>query len=163
MAINAVSHDFIEEGLETHLSDNYDMINKIANQFEECYEFVKNKILQIPGNMGEEDLEGELYDLSFQIFKLQLQVVQDIWLAQPLILQLPIRAIGFIIQNMHKEFQEISFGDFGRREDEVSKETFKVWWVSSATVGEYISILSEIVGLSERLFVRQGKSKGAPT
>lgn len=162
MAIKAVSYDFIEERMESHFSDNHEMIKEIANQFEVFYEFVKIAILQIPENMSEEDLEGELYDVSFQIFKLQLQVVHDIWLAQPLILQLPIRAISFIIQNIHKEFQEISFGDFGRREHEVSKETFKVWWVSSATMGEYISILSEIVGLSERLFVRQGKSY-APT
>lgn len=162
MTIKAVSYDFIEEGIQIRLSDNHEMIKEIANQFEECYEFVKNTILQIPENMSEEDLEGELYDVSFQIFKLQLQLVHDIWLAQPLILQLPIRAISFIIQNMHKEFQEISFGDFGRREHEVSKETFKVWWVCSATIGEYISILSEIVGLSERLFVREGKNH-APT
>lgn len=49
---------------------------------------------------------------------------------------------------MNKDIQEMSFRDFINRDREVSKETFKTWWMHSSLAEEYMQIFAEISALA---------------
>lgn len=151
VAIKAVYFESFGEYLATKISPKDHLITQLAKDFIKCRQFVVESIKDIPQDMTDEDKSYQFYDLTFQIFKIQLKVVHNIWLSQPSILELTVRAINYIILSMLKDMQCVSFGGLGRREHEVSKETFKLWWVCSAVLQEYMSILSEIVALSDML------------
>ncbi|GEQ68300.1 hypothetical protein JCM33374_g1968 [Metschnikowia sp. JCM 33374] len=53
----------------------------------------------------------------------------------------------------HKDvsYQKVSFAEFARRDPDLSKDTFKFWWVFSSMFQEYICVMSEVAALSQAL------------
>lgn len=150
MAVKAMNCDYTDENL-TRLTDINEIILEIAKTFGKGCVLATEYIAKIPENMTEMDLLHEFYDLPFQIFKILARVFHDVCLSNHLVLQLPIAAINQIVLHINNDLQSISFNDFSKRDNDVSKDTFKAWWVYSAISGEYMCIFSEIVALSGRL------------
>lgn len=147
MAVKAMNCDFTDEN-SIRLANINEIILEIAKAFGKGCVIATEDIGKIPGNMTEKDLLHEFYDLPFQIFKVLARVFHDVCLSNHLVLQLPISAINQIVLHINNDLQSISFNDFSKRDNDVSKDTFKAWWVYSAISGEYMNILSEIVALS---------------
>ncbi|GEQ67608.1 hypothetical protein JCM33374_g1273 [Metschnikowia sp. JCM 33374] len=89
-------------------------------------------------------------DVAYQIFKVSSARLH-IFLQNPIIVKLPIPLITFIMLHFTNSMQYASFHEFQKRDPELSKETFKTWWVFSTMFQEYLNIISEVYALSETL------------
>lgn len=154
MATNAFKCKFINEGSETGATD--DIILKLALAFMNLSILVTESGLKLPESMDADTSEEAMFDLPFRIFNILSGVFHGIFLSDPYVIQLPIQVISFILLQITNEMQKVSFHQFSRRDSELSKETFKIWWVYSMTVQEYNGLISEIVTLSCRLAGSKG-------
>lgn len=158
VAVNAFEC-ILPEGLKSKSPASIDIITKIAGSFQRCSLIVTKAVLKIRDLITEDDLKQPLYDLPAQLLNALLPVLHGCCLCDPWITQLPIPVINFIILQINKELQNISFKDFGKRNSQLSQETFKTWWVYSSAIEEYMTIYSEISALVGRLFGMTEESK----
>ncbi|GEQ68324.1 hypothetical protein JCM33374_g1992 [Metschnikowia sp. JCM 33374] len=99
-----------------------------------------------------EDKEGGTpKDVPHQLFHLSAKLFHQVTLSYPEIRHLPIRKITFIISYFLNEMQQTSFAEFSRRDPDLSRDTFKSWWVFSSMFQEYMGVMSEVVALSHIL------------
>lgn len=150
-ATKAFKYDFFKEISRNRPKDTSASLRNLTLAFLKYGEAGSVSILLIPEFMTPDDLSQAVYDLPFQIFKILLFGLHKFWLADPLTRQLPIPVISYIARQVHKGLQEISFMNYGKRNHGLSQETFKSWWIYSTMMEEYLSVLSEIAALSERL------------
>lgn len=150
-ATKAFKYDFFKEISRNRPKDTSASLSNLTLAFLKYGEAGSVSILLIPEFMTPDDLSQAVYDLPFQIFKILLFGLHKFWLADPLTRQLPIPVISYIARQVHKGLQEISFMNYGKRNHGLSQETFKSWWIYSTMMEEYLSVLSEIAALSERL------------
>ncbi|GEQ67613.1 hypothetical protein JCM33374_g1278 [Metschnikowia sp. JCM 33374] len=107
-------------------------------------------IRMIPENATRRGLDHVPQDVAYQVFKISSETLHMLLSSDPMS-KLPIPVITFIMLHLTNSMQYASFHEFQKRDPELSKETFKTWWVFSTMFQEYISIISEVFGLSETL------------
>lgn len=94
-------------------------------------------------------LGAEKQCLSFQIFGGTAAIIHADCFSHPLIRQIPLPVFtalaGFVCTGMEKA----SFQMYSRRTPELSRETFKIWWVFSLAVQVYIGLMAEIVAMGD--------------
>ncbi|GEQ68298.1 hypothetical protein JCM33374_g1966 [Metschnikowia sp. JCM 33374] len=96
--------------------------------------------------------DSELYnDVPYQVFHLSAKLFHEVTLAVAEIVQLPMPVITSIILYYTNEMQQVSFAEFARRGPDLSKDTFKCWWVFSSMFQEYMCVMSEVIALSQAL------------
>lgn len=125
-------------------------IEKLVERFLQLSIAMADDCGSIPEYMNNEDFQNPTYNLCFQIFKCFVKNFVEICMADSTIF-LPSRITSFIFTDMLKELQHLCFTDFAKRDNDVSKESFKTWWACSVIVQKLISILSEVTALSLRL------------
>lgn len=91
------------------------------------------------------------YDLLFHLLKCSMEVFHESFLADTEVIHLPIKLIESFLVSMNSEFQNSSFQNFAKRDNGLSKEVFRTWWVHSNAFQQYIGIIAEISALSFRL------------
>ncbi|GEQ72942.1 hypothetical protein JCM33374_g6630 [Metschnikowia sp. JCM 33374] len=130
-------------------AENLTHILNIGKTFQQVSLLVTRTIQQIRLGLREEDAGN---DVPYQVFLLSTKLFHEITLSFPEIQQLPIPIITFIIiLCATNEWQNVSFVRYASRGPDLSKETFKSWWVFSSMYQEYISVISELVALSHTL------------
>lgn len=125
-------------------------IEKLVERFLQLCIAMADDCGSIPEYMNNEDFQNSTYNLCFQIFKCFVKNFVEICMSDSTIF-LPSRITSFIFTDMLKELQHLCFTDFAKRDNDVSKESFKTWWACSVIVQKLISILSEVTALSLRL------------
>lgn len=125
-------------------------IEKLVERFLQLCIVMADDCGSIPEYMNNEDFQNPTYNLCFQIFKCFVKNFVEICLADTTTF-LPSRITSFIFVDMLNELQHMCFTDFAKRDNGVSKESFKTWWACSVIVQKLISILSEVTALSLRL------------
>ena len=90
-------------------------------------------------------------DIPYQVFRLLSEVIHEDCLRDPVVSKLPICIMTFLVLHITTVLQKVSLDEFRNRERDLSRETFKTWWVFSTTLQEYMKIIAEIVALSQRL------------
>ncbi|OBA24081.1 hypothetical protein METBIDRAFT_10258 [Metschnikowia bicuspidata var. bicuspidata NRRL YB-4993] len=118
---------------------------KEGNDFRQ---FISN----ISMSMSNEERINVTYDLPFELFRILAQFLHQDCLSDHLVLKLPISAIKFLVLSATNEIQNVSFSSVAERDEDVSRQTFKTWWVLSTILQEYMIVLSEIAALSGNLF-----------
>lgn len=147
MASNAYRPAFVDQNSDLTAKDNTKVIVGIAKAFVTFASAGRRSLLKVPDSMNVQDLNCETFDLPFQMFKSLAKYFHEVCLSDPFVLKLPIQVINFILFKMNKDVQDMSFRSFANRGREVSKETFKTWWVHSALAEEYMQIFAEISAL----------------
>lgn len=148
---NAFESEFFTDESENKDLDKTGVLTNIVRAFINYALKVTERLFKIPESTRDQDLNISTFDLPFQIFKILTRVLHQFCFSDPLLSKLLIQAIGYILLLVNNELQNVSFGEFGNRESELSSATFKTWWVYSTLSGEYMKILEEIVALSARL------------
>ncbi|GEQ72937.1 hypothetical protein JCM33374_g6625 [Metschnikowia sp. JCM 33374] len=96
--------------------------------------------------------EEEAYkDVPYHVFHLSVKLVHERALLYPELSSLPIPIITSMVISYTNEMQKVSFAAFAKRGPDLSKETFKSWWVFSSMYQEYMSVIAEVVALSQAL------------
>lgn len=150
MGFNALDWNFVGANLELGLSNETSIMNT-TNSFVKYCSGLTEPSLAIPLSMTEEEQHYPTYDLPFQIFKVLARLFHESCLSEPSVSKLPIQLISFIMLYITNELQKLSFDDFAKRDHELSKETFKAWWVHMTIVQEYMAVFSEITALEAQL------------
>lgn len=127
------------------------LIMNIIKAYVKCAVIGTENILQLSNSTISPNSKKKTCDLPFRFFKSLAQLFHKICLSDPSVLKLPIQVINCIRLYIHNEMQRVSFDNFRNRDQELSKNTFKTWWVLSTLAQEYMQILSEVIGLSEQL------------
>lgn len=148
---NALNWEFVPDTLRKSLEYRASLINKITKRYIAFSRKLFICLLEIPASIGQDQFDLPNYELSLNIFWTLTRVFHDYFISDPLILQLPMKLIEMLVNSIMNEFQTQAFHSFSHLDQELSKETFKTYWLYSTAVQEYISIVSEIVALSERV------------
>lgn len=145
-------------GMETSFKelqrDNEDynsFLMSISEAFIKLATGIVKLVAQIPSSMSADELKLENFDLPVKIFNILSRIFHEDFLLDPSISRLPIPMIRSIMLQMMYEVQMVSFHDFGKRNNALSQETFKLWWLFSIITHEYVSACSEITALSLQL------------
>ncbi|GEQ67970.1 hypothetical protein JCM33374_g1636 [Metschnikowia sp. JCM 33374] len=90
-------------------------------------------------------------DIPFKVFMAKAEMFHRMMSLYPEIHDLPMIVSIHLVSHFCHEMQNASFQKFGKKDPELCKETFKSWWVFSAMFQEYVTVISEVVGLSQTL------------
>ncbi|GEQ68301.1 hypothetical protein JCM33374_g1969 [Metschnikowia sp. JCM 33374] len=147
-AFNAYSYELMANSLIASEMANVTNINNIGKAFQK----VALVATQAMSSTTSGVTDAELYnDVPYQLFHRSAKRFHEVTLSFPEISQLPIPVITSIISYYTNEMHQVSFGEFARRGPDLSKETFKCWWIYSALCQEYMGVISEVVALSQAL------------
>lgn len=149
-ACNAFNWEFLDENLEKGTTPEK-VLQDIVHAYMKLTRNGSENVLRIPQFMSYEDLESPMYDLLYYIFEGMVKSFHEVFLIQKSMLQLPMKLLGPFLSSITTEFQNLNFRLYPDREQELSREIFRAWWVQSSAVQEYTDILSEITALSMRL------------
>lgn len=147
LASKAYGPEFFCNNRNLTAEDNNEIIMGISKSFCEFSNATTRSLKEECGLLRSKYLEGKKYDLPFQIFKTWVRFFHEICLSNPFVSKLPIQVIKLIAFKMNKEIQNLSFSNFFNRDPQISKETFKTWWVHSALAEEYMQVFAEIVAM----------------
>lgn len=148
-ACNALNWEFVDESLRGDPQFQRSFIQRMAALYLSFYE--KAMRLSEIRVCTAEDTEQQSCELPHQIFSELLRIFHEVFMSDPFVLQLPMKLIELIINSAINEFQNAAFNSVGSLDPELSKDTFKCWWVFSTAVQEHLSIFSEVVALSLRI------------
>lgn len=148
---NAFDWGFVDAELRQNTNTRILIINNIWNAYMKLVFATREGFLQIPELMTDEDLDLENFDLLYHLLRCVTRNFHEVFLPQPSILQLPIKLANYLLISIAKEVQNRSFIQFSKREVNLSRDIFRIWWVYSNTVQDYLDILSEIAALAGRL------------
>ncbi|GEQ70923.1 hypothetical protein JCM33374_g4604 [Metschnikowia sp. JCM 33374] len=123
-------------------------IHNIGNCYMEASRMITREMQQIPICPDGGKLAS---DIPFQVFRISAKILHTVSLLSADVLQLPIRIITIIMTHHPHVLQNTSFERFSKCDPDLSKETFKSWWVYSSMFQEYMSVMSEVVALSQKL------------
>lgn len=140
-------------GFDSDLKDNPEFQSTIKNLVEQFLKLcisMADDVASIPESMDNEDFQNTTYNLCFRIFKIFVKNFLEIFLSDTSML-LPVRLISFIFMDMSNDIHNLSFNEFSERDHDVSKKSFKNWWMFSAIVQTFIAILAEVTALSAHL------------
>lgn len=141
---------FFGEGITT-LEEKNDTILGIIRAFRDFSTASKSHLVNIKETISTQALEQQTFDLPFQIFKTLTKLFHEICLSNPVVLDLPIQFIKFLLLKRNKDIQNFNFPDLVNRDREVAREKFKTWWIYSTLSGEYLQIIAEIVSIIDKL------------
>lgn len=148
---HAFDWDFIDENSKNSTMSHSIIVQNITKAYTKLFLGASEWVSLIGESLNEGDLDKSTYDLLFHILKGALEVLHKRFLAETEILKLPIKLIENLLVSMNSEFQNSSFQNYAKRENGLSKEVFRTWWVHSSAFQEYMGILAEISALSVRL------------
>ncbi|GEQ67239.1 hypothetical protein JCM33374_g903 [Metschnikowia sp. JCM 33374] len=151
VAINAYHFEFSDGMQNPTEAGTIGVIASIAKAVALTVSCTTDNMSNIP-LLGETDkVDNIAPDVPYQIFKLSMPHFHEKTLSYPIMKQLPIPIIIHVLKSTQNEIQNASLSRFACRETELSKETFKSWWVLFVIVQEYLDVLSEVVALSQML------------
>lgn len=140
-AVMMCSKAFKSAFIKNSTRDHETFILDIIKCFVEFVVFGKERLLRMSNWICSKD--RKTFYLLFQMFIILSQLFHQICLSDPSISKLPIKVINCIRLSIHNEIHNVSFKKFGKRDHELSKDTFKTWWVYSSLTQEYMQILWE--------------------
>ncbi|GEQ72953.1 hypothetical protein JCM33374_g6641 [Metschnikowia sp. JCM 33374] len=146
-ALNAYNYDECIRSTSSELADFSNLIN-IGKAFQDVSLLTARDMMSMQVNLTDEEIEN---DAPYQVFNLSAKLFHEVTLSYPGVMRLPIPIITFIILHATNQMQHVSFGGFAERGPDLSKETFKSWWVFSSMFQEYMCVISEVVALSQIL------------
>ncbi|GEQ72956.1 hypothetical protein JCM33374_g6644 [Metschnikowia sp. JCM 33374] len=130
-ALNAYKYNVSDLRDGNGQEGNLRTLINIGKSFQDVSLFITHTLQEIP--LGHQECDDS-NDLPFQVFHLSAKFFHEVTLALPEFSQLPIPIITFIILYYTNEMQQVSFAKFARRGPDLSKETFKCWWVRFVNV-----------------------------
>ncbi|GEQ67625.1 hypothetical protein JCM33374_g1290 [Metschnikowia sp. JCM 33374] len=146
---NAYGCNLVDAWSPTAEEDSIEKISMLSHILKNIVVLWRNLIIMIP-SYGRTEGENPIgVDVPYHVFTTFIQLFHEVTLADPLVQQLPICVINFIMTSLSSWIQNKTFTEFRKRDPELSKETFKCWWLFSTMVQEYLGIVSEVVALSE--------------
>ncbi|GEQ67614.1 hypothetical protein JCM33374_g1279 [Metschnikowia sp. JCM 33374] len=151
MSMNAFSFTFMHENSPTDEGNAIAAVTSLAKTLKKAVMVSKDMMSVIPMRTKSEGLKYVPQDVAYQVFKISLENFHAITLADSNSLKFPIPLLTFIIHHKSNSLQYASFHDFGKRDPELDKETFKCWWMFTSMFSEYMSIFSEMVALAATL------------
>ncbi|GEQ67620.1 hypothetical protein JCM33374_g1285 [Metschnikowia sp. JCM 33374] len=151
IAMNAYNFSLPNDTAASRDSYEIETITRLSKLLKKIVMISKDKMSHIPEYDQRSGSTHMPHDVPFQIFKISTQLFHEATLADPLIVKFPIPVISFMMIHISNSMQYATFHDFGKRDPELSKETFKAWWIFSTMLQEYTDVISEVVSLSETL------------
>lgn len=148
---HAFDWDFIDENSKKSTMSHSIVVQNITKAYTKLFMGASEWFSLLGESLDEGNLSKSTYDLLFHILKGALEVLHKRFLSETEILKLPIKLIENFLVSMNSEFQKSSFQNYAKRENGLSNEVFKTWWVHSSAFQDYMGIFAEISALSVRL------------
>lgn len=150
-AVKAFGPSVLEHSLDSCTLKSTDILTSIVTKFLDFSLLVTKDILKILVSMGMQNSKDGTCDLPSKLLLIMLPVLHENFLCTPPIFGLPFQIIKYIFHHIFKELQCTSFQNFGKRNQELSKEIFKTLWIYAMIFEEYLQALSEVIDLAESL------------
>ncbi|GEQ72935.1 hypothetical protein JCM33374_g6623 [Metschnikowia sp. JCM 33374] len=144
-ALNAYEYGITDENAMDGQKMSLATVRDIGKDYTEISSMIMRNILE--GADGGEKSS----DVAYQVFKIVVEHFHSHTLLNREIRRLPIPIIAFSMTHHTHVLQNASFVEFSKRDSDISQETFKSWWVYSSMYQEYMSVISEIISLSQIL------------
>lgn len=147
IGLNAFNGDNLDTGLKES-PKLHSIIEDFVEKLLKLCILMADDVGLIPESMGAENSQKTTYNLCFRIFKILVKISWKFCPMHRYHCQLGSQ-VSFL--GISKEIHNLSLNDFSERDHGVSKESFRNWWMHSATLQTFITVLSEITALSAHL------------
>ncbi|GEQ67637.1 hypothetical protein JCM33374_g1302 [Metschnikowia sp. JCM 33374] len=146
---NAYDFSLMDPLIPVAQEDVMENIATLANILKNIVVRSIDIISMVPLSARSQDIPEVGDDVPYQVFRIVVEFFHKFTLASPLVRKLPMNVVTFIMMCLTNSIQKASFRDSVTRDRELSKETFKCWWIFSTMFQEYMGIISEVVAMSE--------------
>ncbi|GEQ67606.1 hypothetical protein JCM33374_g1271 [Metschnikowia sp. JCM 33374] len=149
MSLNAYNLQPVDESASKGETSHFSYVCTLAKTFIKAIMMTKESMAKIP--LHANGSQSVPRDAAYQVLKLALKNFHESTLTEPMVLNLPMLVVTFVLVHNTSSMQYANFHDFEKRDPELSKQTFKCWWMFSTMLQEYVSIIQEVVALSASL------------
>ncbi|GEQ70917.1 hypothetical protein JCM33374_g4598 [Metschnikowia sp. JCM 33374] len=141
-AVNAYNVTLTEDGLNSE----FDTIQKIENIVKVIWKETMLTTEALQTIINKEDIAS---NVPYQVFTIFGTTFHNVTVSYPETAKLPVQVVTCMVQHFTKDMQDARFRQFGKLEQDLCTETFRCWWIFSSMFQEYVSVISEVVALSQ--------------